>query len=100
VIGADGRRSGHVDLGLPGTADRWAGLAVATWRGGTTAPAGSSRCRALTVLALPRSGPAAAGCCGTSAHSGRRLGAAGRRRRARRRIAPWPARPAACDTRR
>jgi kanamycin kinase len=31
LIGADGRWSGHVDLGLLGTADRWADLAVATW---------------------------------------------------------------------
>jgi kanamycin kinase len=31
LITADGRWSGHVDLGLLGTADRWADLAVATW---------------------------------------------------------------------
>jgi kanamycin kinase len=31
LITADGRWSGHVDLGLLGTADRWADLAIATW---------------------------------------------------------------------
>lgn len=31
LIAADGHWSGHVDLGLLGTADRWADLAVATW---------------------------------------------------------------------
>ena len=31
LLAADGRWSGHVDLGLLGTADRWAGLAVAAW---------------------------------------------------------------------
>jgi aminoglycoside phosphotransferase len=31
LIGPDGRWTGHVDLGLLGTADRWADLAVATW---------------------------------------------------------------------
>ncbi|MEV8099981.1 phosphotransferase [Kitasatospora sp. NPDC085879] len=31
LLGADGRYSGHVDLGALGTADRWADLAVATW---------------------------------------------------------------------
>lgn len=31
LIGADGRWCGHVDLGLLGTGDRWADLAVATW---------------------------------------------------------------------
>ena len=31
LLAADGRWSGHVDLGLLGTADRWADLAVATW---------------------------------------------------------------------
>ncbi|WP_282202083.1 aminoglycoside 3'-phosphotransferase [Kitasatospora fiedleri] len=31
LVGADGRPSGHVDLGALGTADRWADLAVATW---------------------------------------------------------------------
>jgi kanamycin kinase len=34
LITADGRWSGHVDLGLLGTADRWADLAVATWSAG------------------------------------------------------------------
>jgi kanamycin kinase len=34
LIAADGRWSGHVDLGLLGTADRWADLAVATWSAG------------------------------------------------------------------
>jgi kanamycin kinase len=31
LLAADGRWSGHVDLGLLGIADRWADLAVATW---------------------------------------------------------------------
>ncbi len=31
LITADGHWSGHVDLGLLGTGDRWADLAVATW---------------------------------------------------------------------
>lgn len=31
LVGADGRFSGHVDLGALGTADRWADLAVASW---------------------------------------------------------------------
>jgi kanamycin kinase len=31
LLSPDGRWSGHVDLGLLGTADRWADLAVATW---------------------------------------------------------------------
>jgi kanamycin kinase len=31
LLSADGRWSGHVDLGLLGVADRWADLAVATW---------------------------------------------------------------------
>jgi len=31
LLSADGRWSGHVDLGLLGIADRWADLAVATW---------------------------------------------------------------------
>ncbi|HEY0934742.1 MAG TPA: aminoglycoside 3'-phosphotransferase [Trebonia sp.] len=31
LLSADGRWSAHVDLGLLGTADRWADLAVATW---------------------------------------------------------------------
>jgi kanamycin kinase len=31
LLGADGRWSGHVDLGSLGLADRWADLAVATW---------------------------------------------------------------------
>ncbi len=31
LLTADGRWSGHVDLGLLGVADRWADLAVATW---------------------------------------------------------------------
>ena len=31
LLGADGRWSGHVDLGRLGVADRWADLAVATW---------------------------------------------------------------------
>ncbi len=31
LIGADGRCTGHVDLGALGLADRWADLAVATW---------------------------------------------------------------------
>jgi aminoglycoside phosphotransferase len=31
LISPDGRWCGHVDLGLLGTADRWADLAVATW---------------------------------------------------------------------
>lgn len=31
LIAGDGTWSGHVDLGLLGTADRWADLAVATW---------------------------------------------------------------------
>jgi kanamycin kinase len=31
LLAGDGRWSGHVDLGLLGTADRWADLAVATW---------------------------------------------------------------------
>ena len=31
LISGDGRWCGHVDLGLLGTADRWADLAVATW---------------------------------------------------------------------
>jgi len=34
LLAADGRWSGHVDLGLLGTADRWADLAVATWSAG------------------------------------------------------------------
>jgi kanamycin kinase len=31
LLTADGRWSGHVDMGLLGTADRWADLAVAVW---------------------------------------------------------------------
>jgi kanamycin kinase len=31
LLTPDGHWSGHVDLGLLGTADRWADLAVATW---------------------------------------------------------------------
>jgi aminoglycoside phosphotransferase len=31
LLGADGRWSGHVDLGDLGIADRWADLAIATW---------------------------------------------------------------------
>lgn len=31
LLAGDGTWSGHVDLGLLGTADRWADLAVATW---------------------------------------------------------------------
>ncbi len=31
LIGADGRCSGHVDLGALGVGDRWADLAIATW---------------------------------------------------------------------
>ena len=31
LLAADGRWSGHVDLGLLGVADRWADVAVATW---------------------------------------------------------------------
>jgi kanamycin kinase len=31
LLAGDGRWSGHVDLGLLGTGDRWADLAVATW---------------------------------------------------------------------
>jgi kanamycin kinase len=31
LIGADGKCSGHVDLGALGVADRWADLAVASW---------------------------------------------------------------------
>lgn len=31
LLGADGRCSGHVDLGALGVGDRWADLAVATW---------------------------------------------------------------------
>jgi len=31
LLTVDGHWSGHVDLGLLGTADRWADLAVATW---------------------------------------------------------------------
>jgi len=31
LLTADGRWSGHVDLGMLGVADRWADLAVATW---------------------------------------------------------------------
>ena len=34
LIGADGRWTGHVDLGDLGVADRWADLAVATWSAG------------------------------------------------------------------
>ena len=34
LIGADGRWSGHVDLGALGTGDRWADLAIATWSAG------------------------------------------------------------------
>jgi len=31
LLAADGRWSGHVDLGMLGVTDRWADLAVATW---------------------------------------------------------------------
>jgi kanamycin kinase len=31
LLAADGRWTAHVDLGLLGTADRWADIAVATW---------------------------------------------------------------------
>jgi kanamycin kinase len=34
LVGADGRWSGHVDLGDLGIADRWADLAIATWSAG------------------------------------------------------------------
>jgi len=34
IVGADGRWSGHVDLGSLGVADRWADLAVAAWSTG------------------------------------------------------------------
>lgn len=34
LVTADGRWSGHVDLGALGVADRWADLAVATWSTG------------------------------------------------------------------
>src|SRR5215469_9753631 len=34
LITGDGRWSGHVDLGDLGVADRWADLAIATWRTG------------------------------------------------------------------
>jgi kanamycin kinase len=34
LIGADGRWSGHVDLGRLGIGDRWADLAIATWSTG------------------------------------------------------------------
>ena len=34
ILSDAGQRSGHVDLGAMGTADRWADLAVATWSAG------------------------------------------------------------------
>ncbi|HXC82820.1 MAG TPA: phosphotransferase [Trebonia sp.] len=34
ILADDGRWSGHVDLGVLGTADRWADLAVAAWSAG------------------------------------------------------------------
>ena len=64
----DGHWSGHVDLGLLGTADRWADLAVATWSTEWNyGPGWEQLLLDAYGIAPTPNGPATTGSSGTSA---------------------------------